>query len=242
MEIMDRPNVKGKHSKGSMDRKDFFRIGWKDLGKDLMQSPVGQMIDVQLQGLSNLLSPAWLDGKLGAGSREKNSSKGILFPRPPGALTDPGAFEKACTRCNDCLLACPYGSIFTLGPYSGPILNPNAGACYLCEDYPCIQSCDTGALVSLPVDTLPSFGNPRLLEENCLNVPENRRNRIKESGKKRLPYCRNCLESCPVENAITFSEEKTPEFLDSCTGCGVCVRSCPSIPRSIEIEYGNEDL
>lgn len=225
-----------------MDRKDFFGKGLKELAGNILKSPVGKVVDQQLGGLANLLSPQWLEGKLGSDEGAKNKppktvQNSLAFPRPPGALTDPEAFEKACTRCNDCLMACPHGSLFTLGPYSGPMINPNVAACYLCEDYPCIKSCEAGALLPLDPDTLPSFGEPVFYENRCINHPEVREEKMARAKKKRMPYCTACVSSCPVEDAIAWDEKKMPEFYDYCTGCGVCTKVCPVIPKAIEIDY-----
>ena len=68
--------------------------------------------------------------------------------RPPGAVEEE-LFLERCTRCGDCIPACPYGSI-KKNPANGfPILFANESPCFLCDDVPCVAACETEAL--LPV-------------------------------------------------------------------------------------------
>src|SRR5256885_3395681 len=68
--------------------------------------------------------------------------------RPPGAVVEE-LFLDRCTRCGDCLPACPYGSIKKDVATGYPVIFANESPCYLCEDFPCIAACETEAL--LPV-------------------------------------------------------------------------------------------
>ena len=62
--------------------------------------------------------------------------------RPPGAVEE-SLFLERCTKCGDCVKACPYGSI-TLSQRDGtPEIFPDQHPCYLCHDFPCIASCGT---------------------------------------------------------------------------------------------------
>src|SRR5262245_9880393 len=141
-----------------MDRKDFFRKGLRQIASDLLKTPAGESIDRQLQGISNFLAPGKIESQLPS---KESSGKKNTYCRTPGALPDPAAFRKACNHCGDCIMACPYGTIFRLNPRSGPVIDPNLSACHLCEDFPCITSCETGAL--LPLDgALPKFGQAEL--------------------------------------------------------------------------------
>jgi ferredoxin-type protein NapG len=130
------------------------------------------------------------------------------LPRPPGAVSD---FQKKCTQCGDCIIACPYGALFHTS--TGPVLDPNLEACRLCEDYPCIESCDDGALLPLKKNTLPGFGVAVIDENACLNGP----------GKKQ---CKLCVDSCPVDG-LTNLKGKMPD-VEFCVGCGICISECPT--------------
>ena len=68
--------------------------------------------------------------------------------RPPGAVEE-ALFLERCTRCGDCLPACPFGSI-KKDPANGyPVLFANESPCFLCDDFPCVAACATEALVPL---------------------------------------------------------------------------------------------
>jgi Na+-translocating ferredoxin:NAD+ oxidoreductase RNF subunit RnfB len=86
--------------------------------------------------------------------------------------------------------------------------------------------------VELPADIYPGFGMAVLLQDKCLNDPESRKSR--NASQKREPYCRGCVKSCPIE-AVSLTKEKLPEFEDFCTGCGLCVQTCPTDPKAIHI-------
>src|SRR5262245_41346109 len=76
--------------------------------------------------------------------------------RPPGAVEET-LFLERCTRCADCLEACPYESI-SKSPVDGfPVILPDEAPCRLCDDFPCITACETEAL--LPVS---ERGNVRM--------------------------------------------------------------------------------
>ncbi len=223
-----------------MDRKDFFKNGYKGALRDLMKTPVGSVVDHQLHSLANLLAPVWLNDRLvetssDAGKEPVAETPGeVAFPRPPGAIEDPEEFNRLCTKCNDCITACPYGVIFTLGGTSGPLLDPARYPCHLCEEYHCIAACETGALQSLPDDTLPKFGELSFQHTHCLNNSEKRASR--NAGQKREPYCKLCARACPVE-AITYDKARLPLVADHCAGCGLCMKDCPAMPDAILLEY-----
>ena len=76
------------------------------------------------------------------------SSKLIL--RPPAAVKE-DEFLKLCIKCGQCLQVCPYDSIKLEGIEGGASLgmayiDPTKRGCYLCEAFPCVLACPTGAL------------------------------------------------------------------------------------------------
>lgn len=215
---------------GAVRREDFLSGGWKGLLRDFMHTPAGQIVERRLAGLANLLAPrglAQIQAEAGVASAPGDFyDRSRAYSRPPGA--DPESFESLCDRCGDCVRACPYGVIFTQGPESGPLLEPNLMACRLCSDYPCIRSCPTGALQSLPQDTLPRFGVARLRTEACLNS-------IPPAQGKRRKICRECAASCPVANVIDYDRQALPRIAEHCTGCGLCVAVCPTSALQVEV-------
>ena len=226
-----------------MDRDHFVTHGWKQLFGNLLRSPVGQSVDQTLQGLSNLLAPETLAERLDSIAAEAGPGRvrGLdptrAYPRPPGALADPAAFEDACTRCGDCIFACPYGAIHTVSADSGPILDPNLEACRLCPDFPCIAACRDGALVPLTSRELPFLGRAEYHANRCGNDSEKRTARMAHSGRSRPRLCRECEQSCPVPGVLSVDRRGRVSIAEHCTGCGLCAAACPETPRALEIVW-----
>lgn len=201
-----------------MDRKRFFKEGIKELGKAAYKTPAGEWFDRRLHGFANMLDPQGLDSfEKRARESQKAESEETQFhapafpyglPRPPGAAAD---FQKKCTQCGDCIIACPYGVLFHT--QTGPVLDPNLEACRLCEDYPCIEACDEGALLPLANGTVPGFGTAIIDSDSCLNRPKQKQ-------------CKICVSECPIDGMVN-RRGKEPE-IEVCTGCGICVAECPT--------------
>ncbi len=73
-----------------------------------------------------------------------------LLLRPPGAVSEDD-FLKMCIKCGQCLQVCPYDSILLEDIDGGAsigmaYIDPLKRGCYLCEAFPCILACPTGAL------------------------------------------------------------------------------------------------
>lgn len=73
----------------------------------------------------------------------------VLLPahkRPPGAEPSESRFLELCTGCDACMIACPHNIILVdCVERRTPILSPDQ-PCLHCSGYPCIASCQTGAL------------------------------------------------------------------------------------------------
>jgi ferredoxin-type protein NapF len=129
--------------------------------------------------------------------------------RPPWSRAE-GEFTDACTRCGDCLRACPEGILSTA---SGgfPEVDFTAGGCTFCGA--CVDACEPGALVRSagPWSLTPRIG------EDCLGV----------AGVE----CRVCAHWCDA-GAIRFpaASRPTPPIVDQqrCIRCGACVAPCPT--------------
>ncbi len=144
------------------------------------------------------------------------------FPvfRPPGAI-DEFQFLSGCTRCGDCVAACPHqairGAPERLGNVAGtPIIEADTAACMMCPDFPCIDSCEPGVLTRL---LPPIMGTARVTEHLCLAHHQT--------------TCTVCSERCPVEGAIAVRDGKPTVNEDTCTGCGVCRYVCPAPENAI---------
>ena len=73
-----------------------------------------------------------------------------LLLRPPAAVSE-DEFLKLCIKCGQCLQVCPYDSIILEDVEGGASLgmayiDPTKRGCYLCEAFPCVLACPTGAL------------------------------------------------------------------------------------------------
>ncbi len=78
----------------------------------------------------------------------QNASRWI---RPPYAQ-DELNFLLSCTRCDECIKACPHGVIFRLSARLGtqvagtPAMDLLNKGCHMCEDWPCVAACEANAL------------------------------------------------------------------------------------------------
>jgi ferredoxin-type protein NapG len=168
-------------------------------------------------------------------SVKKSASRWV---RPPYAI-DELSFLLACTRCGDCIAACPHTVIFALSARVGaqsagtPALDLLHKGCHLCEDWPCVSACKPGALQIVEPDkndseaseqarsTLPRLANAAIDEQTCL--PYNG------------PECGACISACPVPGALTLNASKPMINKAVCTGCGLCRESCITEPKAIRI-------
>lgn len=146
----------------------------------------------------------------------------VRYVRPPGAIPEKNFLQK-CTHCDDCIKACPHWVIRKAGHELGknvfgtPIIIPEENPCLMCEDMPCIQSCKTGALLPIPIGTLPQIGTAIVEEEKCYQA----------QGQP----CDYCMKHCPEKpKAIDATQiGVTPSVIaQNCTGCGKCAQICPT--------------
>lgn len=147
-------------------------------------------------------------------------SRTIPVFRPPGAIAEQ-AFLEGCTRCGECLKACPHDAIVQapdrLRAVAGtPVLEPDSQPCLMCAGFPCITACEPGVLT----DSLPTMmGTARVTEHLCL-------------AHHGTP-CTVCSERCPVDEAIAVNDGKPTIREEVCTGCGVCRYVCPAPENAI---------
>lgn len=143
--------------------------------------------------------------------------------RPPGASSI-SAFLRDCTRCGQCLEACPHGAIALASSKMGaaqektPYINTTKQPCLMCDPAPCIESCPTSALM---VSRRRQIGVAQIRKTSCLAWQRS--------------FCTVCKERCPVPEAIVLMQGKPTIDPASCTGCGLCQHHCPAPLNAILI-------
>ncbi len=141
--------------------------------------------------------------------------------RPPGAVAE-ADFLAGCTRCGDCIRACPHQAI-RLAPErlrsaaGTPFIDPIEQPCLMCADTPCITACTPAVLRRQPEAPVPAIGLARIATVDCL--------------AHQGTTCTTCSERCPVEGAIRLTGNRPLVVPDLCTGCGICHHVCPA-PRN----------
>jgi len=139
--------------------------------------------------------------------------------RPPGAVQE-DLFLDRCTRCADCLKACPYECV-KFHPLDGtPIIFPDAAPCHLCDDFPCIAACQTDALLPVPSKEQVDMGLAVVSHRDCT------------AGQG----CHACVSQCPM-NAIVMdlASLRLSVTAERCVGCGICERVCHTVNDKVAI-------
>lgn len=225
-----------------MDRRDFFKKGiFKMVGQalhkteelyDTVKESVQSQMDIIDTGGSKKTEEEISEKKeqsieIPEVIKPRKKIRGLSFP--PGALKVKEKFLSKCTGCGECINACPYGALFPVFDSKLekdiPHMDTNASPCLMCKDYPCISSCTYGALKPYKKKESPKFGQAKLIFENCINY---------ESEDQK---CDQCALSCPIESVVSFNRKFKPLFSKSCTGCGICIQSCPPFPKAIVVKF-----
>ncbi len=144
--------------------------------------------------------------------RGKPTQEAPAAPRPPWALSPDAAFTTACTRCGDCVRACPR-TVLVVGDGGFPRIDFSQAGCSLCGD--CSRACTTGAIQAARPE--PAFPWKVHVQEHCL--------------ARRGVECRVCGDACDAR-ALRFVPAlggiaQLQVLADRCTGCGDCQPTCP---------------
>ncbi len=150
--------------------------------------------------------------------------------RPPCALPEL-EFLLACTRCSACIQACPATLVFPLPARYGaqaagtPALDLSAKSCRLCEGWPCVAACDSGALAmpeGAAATMTPRIAIAWVLADRCLPYLG--------------PECGACAGSCIVEGALEWDAGRPRIVAEHCVGCAACREACIADPKAIGIK------
>ncbi len=161
---------------------------------------------------------------------ERAERRAAGWIRPPFARAELD-FLLTCTRCDGCIEACPHGVLFALPARLGiqiaatPAMDLTNRGCHMCADWPCVATCEPGALV-LPQAAAdapparPKLASARIDTRSCLPY----------FG----PECGACAHVCPVEGALHWTSGVKPVIdEDLCTGCALCREACITDPKSV---------
>ncbi|MCP5072662.1 MAG: 4Fe-4S dicluster domain-containing protein [Rhodobacteraceae bacterium] len=198
------------HDKRELDRRSFFRLGVHKAAKAVVDRAEARL-----------------------------EQRAVHYIRPPFALGEVD-FLLACTRCHDCIAACPHDVIFPLSARLGievvstPALDLLNGACHLCEDWPCVNACEPKAL------KLPELEEGREGEDE--DAPPGQLPRLAEAQidpAHCLPYsgpeCGACASVCPVPDAIEWDRTRPSINTEICAGCALCRQACITDPNAVKI-------
>ncbi len=142
------------------------------------------------------------------------------YLRPPGAVEET-EFLSLCTRCDECIKACPAKAIKRSQglmdvALDTPIIIPKENPCVLCNGLVCITACKEGALK--PVEQIDKIrmGVATINTSQCMAW----------GGQD----CQLCLIKCPLRGDAIYQEDGKPLInAEKCVGCGVCEHACNTI-------------
>jgi len=165
-----------------------------------------------------------------------------MYVRPPGALPE-AELLTACTRCGDCVPACPHGAVTLLDTNAGlaagtPVITPRVSPCLMCDGFPCVTACEPMALL-IGAGTLEprNPGTPEVLVGEAgdevrafdripIGVAEVDAGRCWSAQGQ---VCDYCAGECNRHVRAIVLEPGAPPRVDGsrCDGCGRCEYICP---------------
>lgn len=143
--------------------------------------------------------------------------------RPPGAKEDDADFIGTCSRCQNCVTACPVQAIKLDDEVAdgAPYIIAEQQPCVMCDGLLCMYNCPSGAITAVPIGLI-DMGTAEWREGRC----------VRSEGTD----CTMCVDRCPIgPRAIELRDGKIVVHLEGCTGCGVCEHDCPTSPKSIVV-------
>ncbi len=151
--------------------------------------------------------------------------------RPPWAIAE-SAFVDYCSRCEDCLRACPEG-ILIRGRGGYPEVDFRRGECTFC--HACAEACRPGVIADQAQRQAWSLA-PYIDPAACLAWQG--------------VVCLTCQEQCEAAAIVLRSQPggvmRPVVEPAACTGCGACVRPCPGqaigLRRRIPVSSPSEEV
>lgn len=221
-----------------MNRRRFFREGFAELLKPLGRAvqPLEE-IARQIGKLEDPLAPSHSKASPQIHRAEHTVSYNApgyhppmgdeeeFWIRPPGARPEE-EFVSICSRCSNCVNACPVSAIkldhsSAMGA-GAPYIDPDAAACVMCDELACMTNCPSSALRIVGREEI-DLGLAEWNSGLCLRTVV---------GEQ----CTMCVDHCPVgASAIEISDNHVVVHEGGCTGCGSCQNNCPTQPKSITI-------
>ncbi len=139
--------------------------------------------------------------------------------RPPGAVEEQ-LFLERCTKCNDCVKACPPHAIGAHPNDGTPVLYADQSPCLLCEDFPCVTACGTDALVPVEHCSQVHMGIATVSHRLCT------------AGQG----CHACVSKCPTDAlAMDVESLRLSVVTEACVGCGMCEMVCKTVNDHVAI-------
>jgi ferredoxin-type protein NapG len=166
--------------------------------------------------------------------------------RPPGAVKEDD-FLKLCIKCGQCLQVCPYDSILLEDIDGGAsvgmaYINPHERGCYLCEAFPCILACPTGALehehdnikfIHMGVAVLKDVNGCLAIDNK--KVPNSAIDKIYEHTKviSSSERASKKVEITSSDNEKQTLQKKLLQKLENSRdkACSICADMCPYFPN-----------
>ena len=170
-----------------------------------------------------------------------------LLLRPPGAVSE-AEYLNLCIKCGQCLQVCPYDSILLEDIDGGAsmgmaYIDPTKRGCYLCEAFPCVLACPTGAL-DHEHDNIKfvHMGVAIVVNENaCLaqhgkQIPDSALDKIYDHTKilSSSEHTAHRVSMSGSEDEKEELQKKLLEDLEKFRGkeCTICADMCPFHPES----------